>query len=297
MKVSIVIATHNYASVVSKCLRALSCQIEKNQAEIIVVDSSTDTTPKIIAAECPEVRLVHFEQPLNVPQLRGKGIALAQGEIIAILDPYCLVDENWLSKLIQIHEQRPNLVIGGAVELFDAQNQDLFNWAIYINEYAEFMLPLESGETQILPGNNISYKREILFIDGKPPQGEFWKTFVSWELKKSGYGLWSAPSLIVKLNKTIPFGTFLRSRFDHGRCFAGMRNLSYTERLLRALTSPVLPFVFLWRRGGSFWLKGRNRHKLLLTLPLQLLSFGNWALGEFVGYLWGYGTSKDRIFY
>jgi hypothetical protein len=92
---------------------------------------------------------------------------------------------------------------------------------------------------------------------------------------------------------------FLASRFDHGRCFAGMRDVrwSWPERLLRAATAPLLPFVMSWRWGRVIWAKRRNRGKLIATLPLQLLLFGVWAAGESCGYLRGTGRSCRRLFY
>lgn len=300
MKVSVVIAAHNAASVIAQCLGALNCQLQREEAEIIVADSSTDGTAKIVREQFPQVRLCHFDEPLTLPQLRGKAIALTQGEIIAILDPYSLVDENWLFELIQVHEKQANLIIGGVVDLFDAEHQGLLAWAIYINEYGMFMPPLEAGEMEILPGSNISYKREVLFAGEKPKQEEFWKTFVNRDVEKAGSRLWLAPSVVVRLHKPIPFWDFFRTRYDHGCCFAGMRaaNISDSERLWRAIASPLLPLVFLWRWGRRYWVKGRDhRIKFVLTLPWQILLFGNWAWGECVGYLRGSGQSCDRLFY
>lgn len=299
LSVSVVIGVHNAASVIVECLTALYAQIQPNVAEIIVANSSTDGTDQIIREEFPTVRLLHFAEPLTLAQLRGKGIAIATGSIIAILDPYSIVNENWLTELIQAHRQIPNLIIGGTVGLYHADQQDLLTWATYINEYGMFMPPLEAGEMEILPGSNISYKRSVLFDGEYPKHNEFWKTFVNQDIEQAGSGLWQAPSIQVDLHKPIAFWDFFCSRFDHGRCFAGMRvmNLSLAERLLRALTAPLLPVVFLWRWGRRYWRKGRYRTQFLLTLPLQILLFSNWAWGECVGYCLGPGQSCRRLFY
>ncbi|MDE3092040.1 MAG: hypothetical protein KGJ80_21920, partial [Chloroflexota bacterium] len=168
--------------------------------------------------------------------------------------------------------------------------------AKYINEYGMFMPPIDEGEIEILPGSNVSYKRRALFADGKPRYAEFWKTLVNWG---TGTSLWLSPRMIVSLRKPIPFQDFLRTRFDHGRCFAGMRvaDAPQGKRILRAITSPVLPAILLWRWGKRYWSKKRYRAKFLLTLPLQLLLFGNWAFGEFVGYVASTGNSCRKLFY
>jgi glycosyltransferase involved in cell wall biosynthesis len=299
LNVSVVIGVHNAAPVIAHCLMALQAQIQPALAEIIVADSSTDGTDQIIREQFPNVRLLHFEEPLMLAQLRGKGIAIAEGSIIAILDPYSIVDEDWLTELIQAHQEVPNPIIGGTVDLYKADKQNLFTWATYINEYGMFMPPLEVGEMEILPGSNISYKRSVLFEGDYPKHREFWKTFVNQDVEAAGSRLWQAPSIRVYLHKPIAFWDFFCTRFDHGRCFAGMRalHLSMVERLLRALTTPLLPAVFLWRWGWRYWQKGRYRANLLLTLPLQILLFSNWAWGECVGYCIGSGQSCRRLFY
>lgn len=299
LSVSVVIGIHNAASVIKQCLTALEAQIDPTLGEIIVADSSTDGTDRLIRKQFPTVRLLHFEESLVLAQLRGKGIAIAKGSIVAILDPYSIVAENWLTELTRTHQAVPNPIVGGTVDLYNADEQNLYTWATYINEYGMFMSPLEAGAMEILPGSNISYKRSVLFDGEYPKHSEFWKTFVNQNVEAAGSELWQTPSIRVHLHKPIAFWDFFHSRFDHGRCFAGMRamNLSTGERLLRALTTPLLPGVLLWRWGSCYWRKRCYRAKLLLTLPLQILLFSNWAWGECVGYCFGSGHSCRRLFY
>jgi len=298
-RVSVVIAARNAARVIARCLSALHAQACPDGVEAIVADCSEDGTGTIVRTQFPGVRLLTFGPPMNLAQLRGRGIAVARGDIIAILDPYSIVDEQWLPELLKVHAERPNLIVGGAVELFRAEAQDLLAWATYINEYGMFMLPMTAGAMEILPGSNISYKRVALFDGEMPRYGDFWKTFVNWKAERDHSPMWLAPSVVVRLHKPIPFGDFLHTRFDHGRCFAAMRvaDARPVERLLRALTTPLLPIVFLWRTGRRYWAKRRYRAKLVLTVPLQLLLFGHWALGEFVGYWRGPGESCRRLSY
>lgn len=297
LRLSVVIASHNTARVIAQCLSALDSQSAAVD-EIIVADSSTDGTDEIVRAQFPRARLLHFAEPLTVPQLRGKGIALARGDVIAILDPFSMADMEWAAELRRAHQARPNLVIGGAVDLRDAARQNLLTWAQYINEYGMFMPPIDESAIEILPGSNLSYKRAALFDGDKPRYAEFWKTFVNWSAEAEE-PLWLAPRALVRLNKPIPFRDFLRTRFDHGRCFADMRvaDASKAEKVFRAISTPLLPAIFSWRWGSRCWANKRARVKFLLTLPLQMLLFGNWACGEFVGYARGAGDSCRKLFY
>ncbi len=298
-RLSVVIAAHNAAAVLSFCLAALVRQVDWNRDEIILADSSTDGTAGMVRDAFPEVRLLHTAEPLSLPRLRGQAIARARGQIIAILDPYSIAAPDWVERLLEAHERQPHLVIGGTVDLFRAEMQGLRQWALFINEYGMFMPPLPAGEMEILPGSNISYKREALFAGDEPRQVEFWKTFANWEVERGGSPLWQEPAVRVDLFKPIPFRHFWRTRYDHGRCFAGKRVRGATtgERLRRMATAPALPAVLLWRWGRRFWAKKRYRSKWLLTLPLQCLLFARWAWGEFIGYWRGEGSCCSRLYY
>jgi len=298
-KVSIVIASHNCASVIVQCLSALEGQAGREMAEVIVADSSSDETAALIQDHFPDVRLLHFSNLMTVPELRGAAIAAAQGEIIAILDPYCIVDGEWITELLRVHAERPEPAIGGAVELESAHCQSLVRWATYLCEYDAFMPPLEAGPAAELTGNNISYKRVALGEAEELSYTGFWKTFVNWQLRAGGHQLWTDPLLVVKLRKPIPFMEFFRSRYQHGRCFAAMRVSGAPRyiRWLRALTAPLLPYLALWRQARSTWPERRHRVKSLMAAPLVFLLFSSWAWGEMWGYLRGQGGSCARLFY
>jgi glycosyltransferase involved in cell wall biosynthesis len=295
----VVIASHNAKPVIAVCLSALASQLDPQLDEIIVADSSDDGTEKAAREALPGLRLLHFDAPLTLPQLRGHGIAAAGGEIIAILDPYSIASPGWSAALLQAHREHPHPVIGGTVDLYDEERQGLLAWAQYINEYGMFMSPAATGEIEILPGSNISYKRSVLFDGPAPRFTEFWKTFVNWEAETAGLRLWLAPAVHVRLWKPIPFGDFLRTRRDHGRCFGALRSQHATrfERLLRAASTPLLPWLFLQRWGRRYLARKRRRREFLLTLPLQLLLFAQWALGEFAGYCFGPSRSCQNLFY
>lgn len=310
---SVVVATHNAAAVIVESLQALCAQrvlepvehVERIEiiepvegVEIIVADSSTDETPALVRS-FTGVRLLHFEEPLTIPELRGRGVAVANGGVIAILDPFAIVAGNWTREVLKAHRESPHPVIGGAVDLHERYDSSLFAWAIYINEYGLFMPPVEGGAVAIVPGCNVSYKRAALFDGDRPRFEVFWKTFVNWDLQNAGAVLWLAPNICVRLVKPVPFMGFLSSRFDHGRCFAGMRRAAWSpwRRSVYAAASVLLPPLMLWRWGRVYWAKRRQRTKLVLTLPLQLMLFGVWAVGEACGYMLGTGRSCRRLFY
>lgn len=298
-RVSIVIAAHNPGPVIGECLAAIETQNAQGLAEIIVADSSSDGTAGLVQERFPRVRLLHCAEPRSIPRLRGLGIAAARGDVIAILDPYCIVERQWLQALLALQAARPERIVGGAVELDRADHQGLVRWAEYFCEYAAFMPPLKEGAAGELTGNNIVYPRRVLGDGEALAQSGFWKAFANWRLQAQGGELWSAPSLIVTLRKPIPFMEFLRSRYHHGRCHGALRVSEEFrhQRWWRVLTVPAVPSLTLWRQLHSFWPKRRRRATFVMTIPLLLLFHCSWAWGELWGYLRGPGRSCACILY
>lgn len=299
MKISVVIACNNAETVIVECLSRLLRQAEDSNLEIIVADGSSDTTAQLVETRFPTVKLLRLEQPATLPVLRGRGIALASGQIIALLDPYSMVDPDWLQQVLSAHTRHEHAAIGGAVDLYRADDSGILAWARYFNEYGMFMSPVEEGVIEILPGSNISYKRALLFDDEKPRFEEFWKTFVNAGHEESGKVLWQTQSIRVELWKPVSFGNFFKTRFSHGRCYAAMRCADATRaaRFLRLLTTPLVPFVLQYRWGRRIWPKNRFRGKFILSLPIQFILFVCWSVGEFTGYLTGAGNSCRKLYY
>ena len=73
--------------------------------------------------------------------------------------------------------------------------------------------------------------------------------------------------------------------------------VAWPTRVLRALSTPLVPIVLCARWGRVIWPKRRHRLMFLQTLPLQMALFSVWAYGELCGYLFGRGTACRRLFY
>ena len=295
---SIIVAGNGDHPPWSRCLEALRPQLGPD-IEVLAAMGAAPRAAETVARILPSARIVSHPRPEPLQALRAEALAQARGEVIAFLDCFSIVEPGWLAALLDAHRRRPNLAIGGSVELADAASASLGRWATYINEYGLFMPPLEAGERPLLPGCNLSYKRQALFDGDRPRTREFWKTFVNERLRQGGSGLWVEPAAVVRLDKPVSFVDYGLTRLDHGCCYGAMRgrHMPTLERAARALATPILPAVLLARWAAVYWATGRRRYKLLLTSPLQALLFGCWALGEGVGYAFGAGDSCRRLFY
>jgi glycosyltransferase involved in cell wall biosynthesis len=97
-KISIITVTYNSASTISKCLNSVVSQ--KHNVEHIIIDNcSTDATLEIIKSY-PYIKKVVSEKDHGIYDAMNKGIALASGDVIGILNSDdCYVDANVIDKV------------------------------------------------------------------------------------------------------------------------------------------------------------------------------------------------------
>src|ERR1700683_2052565 len=97
--IDVVIAAHNEASYLEKCVEALHQQsYGAGQLSIYVVDSnSTDATAEI-ARSCGAIVLE--ERAPGAAAARNRGIRTGRGELIALLDAHCMPDVHWMTRMV-----------------------------------------------------------------------------------------------------------------------------------------------------------------------------------------------------
>jgi len=294
VKLSVVVASIYSQTVLKKCLDSILAGDSEN-VEIIVAHNSADKSLADLIAEYADVSFIEFTEKATLPVLWAAGIARSSGEIVAVTDSSCIVAEDWISAIFAAH-RADSPVVGGAVEM--SENESLVDWAAYFCEYGQFMLPFAAGAVQVLPGNNISFKRDVLEKNKQFVENEFWKTYLCQQLQTKGIELVSAPSMLVYYAKSFELLPFLIRRFHHGRCFAGMRIKSETvfKRALLAVGTTFLPAVFLVRLIAPVLEKRRFMREFLLSLPISVLAILFWSIGETCGYLAGTGKSCEHIY-
>ena len=294
VKLSIVVASIYSQTVLKKCLDSILANYGEN-VEIIVAHNSAVEPISDLIAEYADVCFIKFTEKTTLPVLWATGIARTSGEIVAVTDSSCVVAENWISEIFAAH-QADSPVIGGAVEM--SESKSLTDWAAYFCEYGQFMKPLAAGAVEVLPGNDIAFKRDVLKKHPQFVENEFWKTYLCQQLQTEGIELISAPSMLVYYSKSFEFLPFLVRRFHHGRCFAGMRIKSETvfKRALYAVGTIVLPFVFFIRTITPVLQKRRFVREFILALPISVLAILLWSIGETCGYLAGTGKSCEHIY-
>ncbi len=113
---SVVIATHNRASQLARCLQALAQQSDASRFETIVVDNgSQDETPAVIAAATGErVRGIVVAEP-NRAKARNAGIAAARGRIVIFCDDDTIAPPQFVTEHLRAHEGSDPAAVSGPI--------------------------------------------------------------------------------------------------------------------------------------------------------------------------------------
>ena len=294
---SVIIRVVGGGSALRRCLEHLVGQTAGQSVEIIVpYDSIAQGVAGLIPA-FPQVTFVDMgviqtngrpvtagEAHLLFDRRTAQGLAVAQGEILALLEDYGAPAADWCAQIIEAH-RLPYGVIGGAVE---QEASGILNWVVYFLDFGRYALPLSEGSAAYLTDVNVSYKRPVLTAVKSLWAEKYNEVTVHWELARQGVVLWQRPQIAVLQNRgRLRFLSLVQERFSWGRLFAvrRVREISLPARLAYSVGSPLIPFVLLGRIAQKVWGSGRHRIQFLRSLPAMVALALVWGTGEFAGYV------------
>lgn len=284
---SVVVGSHNAEATIAPCLESLLPQCDAAGAELLVVDNSTDSTKAVLETRFPEVTVIPAAPAQHIPELWGLGMQAATGDIVAITTAHAVPASDWVPQILHAHAASEAAGIGGCIENDPAGT--LTDWAICFCRYSRFMPPLESQTVLDIAGDNASYKRWALERYAHTWRNGFWEPDVHAAILKGGGTLHLVPDLKVCHTRSFDVKGFVRNRWAHGQQYGGSEAVRQNlgRRLLRIAQAPLVPFVLLRRVAQAVWDKQAYRRVFVRAVPLILLFYVSWAMGEAVGYLRG----------
>ena len=95
-ELSVVVASVNGMPYLGACLDAL--ERHAPAAEVIVADWTDEETRQVVAGRFPSVRLLSFDEPMTVPELRAAGIFAAPAPYVAVIEDHCNVTPGWADR-------------------------------------------------------------------------------------------------------------------------------------------------------------------------------------------------------
>ena len=238
--------------------------------------------PRGATAPDPAIESVFCAQGASIFHLWGAAIPRATGAYVAVLDARCPPAAGWVAGARRAIAEGVPAFFGPVTIPQGGAGQVLVE---YLLEYAQFARPIAAGMGEV-PGNNLVFRRDLLRADDLRDQ-QFHKVFFVARLKRQGLAPRLRDEVEVIYEKRYRRLHYLSRRFAHGRTYAALRSAGkgFGFRVLRALTSPALPFLRLFRITNSLRGKAALQGALLRRAAYALAAETAWSFGECAGYL------------
>ena len=281
--VSVVVPCYNGSRTIREALGSLTAQDITSPYEVIVVDSSSDGTDKIIREEFPAVDLVHREVKTLVGAARNLGLQRACGDIVAFFDADCVADPGWLRYLANAHGIDV-AAVGGSVA--NGNPGSLVGWASFLMEFSRLAPSSPRRLVSDIVGCNSSYKRWVFKRYGLYHEGDYGAEdvlFNRW-LILAGERLLFEPRALIHHQNREGLGDFLRHMRHVGEGMGMVRLLDGMPHAYLASSLWLAAAAFPYRVGRIAW-RALRRHprdawRLPLVMPLVAAGFLAFSLGE-----------------
>jgi glycosyltransferase involved in cell wall biosynthesis len=110
LKISIITVTRNSARVINECLASVNSQTHDNIEHIVIDGASTDETLSLLKSKLGQLKTLISEPDKGIYDAMNKGIKIATGDIIGILNSDDFYENNnILMKVENIFSENPSL--------------------------------------------------------------------------------------------------------------------------------------------------------------------------------------------
>lgn len=158
--VTVILPAYNQEKYIASALASVFDQSYKNLEILVVDDASTDSTAKIVEKD-KRVRLIQLGQNEGPAAARNRGVEMARGEYVCMLDSDDTMDRDRISKLLAIFERNPQLdVVFHAIFIMDEEGKKIGEMRCEWEKQANFLVRLFFRNA--LPAQPFMAKRSCL---------------------------------------------------------------------------------------------------------------------------------------
>jgi len=108
IRASIVVVTFNHRQVIPVCLDAIRQTLGPSDEVLVIDNASTDGTADLIAQRYSWLTLVRADANAGFGAACNRGAALAQGEVLVLLNPDTEPQPGWLESLVEALDEVPD---------------------------------------------------------------------------------------------------------------------------------------------------------------------------------------------
>jgi len=114
MRISIIIVSYNVKEFLQQCILSLKNALEGMTHEIIVIDNdSVDGSVNLIRQRFPEIHLIENHSNKGFAAACNQGLAVARGELILLLNPDTMLQEDTIDVMVKFFEDHPEAGAAG----------------------------------------------------------------------------------------------------------------------------------------------------------------------------------------
>ena len=240
-----------------------------------------------------------------VPLRRQQGIAVATGDVVALLEDTSWPGPDWCLGVRSAFTDGETAAAGGPVRI--AANLPSRCQALAWSEYGAFapdyVLPERPNGSNPdapiaasrVPGNNMAFRRAALIDALRGEVSGLFEGSVCAMMLAGGRRVVLQPRMLVTYSACDRYNVALSTRLHHGRIYAGMqiRGQTRLSRLVHIAKATLLPIVLTARTMREMAGSGRLMRRLPVLFWLVLMQSA-WALGEALGALAGAGKSLNE---
>lgn len=295
---SVVVITPDTYETVSQVMRHLHSQDLRQSMEILLCAPSRAD----LGGERPEWRDFAAVQILEtgpirvIAQVKALAVRHASAPVVAFAEEHAFPAPGWARALTERHRES-HAVVGPV--MVNPNPRLAISWANFLIEYGPWMAPSEPGLRSHLPGNNSSYKRDVLLgLGDRLATALDAETLLQWELAASGHTLYLETRAVTRHLNITRLDSFRTVHFQYGRMFAAQRAGSWNmaRRMLYAMGSPLIPMIRLVRHASDIARSPKLPRSSVRFWGYLALGLVDSARGECAGYLAGSGASREHIF-
>lgn len=278
-------------------LQSLLTQEGIERTEVLLFDRA-EGSADLPGSDHPSVRLHRVPPDTVFSAARTTGVHLARAPYVGFLEEHCRARPGWIAALLRAH-QGPWAAVGG--EVHHGNPGFGISRLIGIMNYYPWLAPATSGERDMLPGHNSSFRREVLLSYGDDLE-RLLRADVSLfqQLVADGHRLYlEADAKFEHFNETclrsIVKGYFFWHR-GYGVERARVHRWSLARRAFYVTATPLIPFYFVAKLLTRL---SKVRPDLvaetLMGTPKILVAQLASASGQALGLVFGPGDTEARF--
>ncbi|MFH2107835.1 MAG: hypothetical protein ABII93_04120 [Chrysiogenia bacterium] len=280
------------------CLASLLDQRVLTRLEILLFDMARPGISPLLGSDHSQVRQIDAGRDWTFGRIRTEGVRQAKSPLVAFIEEHCLVGPNWGEEVLKAHQER---WVGVGAEILPANPGMGISDAVWLLSFGPWAPPAQAGKTDQLPGNNSSYRRDILLAyDADLPVLLRTDTVLQWRLVLDGHPLCIEPAVKVSHRNEGELKSIRRGFYLWHRLFAHTRAEVFQwkgwRKGFRLLTLPLFPFY----RTLKLWRFCRSRHPRLGVIIWRhiaavFLTYLSAAAGLAAGWLKGLGDAEREF--